>query len=223
MMDNKEKKLERMHAFAGTQVSENVYNLIMGAVVLWGVAINIFMSQAFGEQICSMNYLIMIIVYFVGSFASMFVVYGSSNPVISFLGFTGLSVSMGLLLTYFVSYFEMGSILLAFATTAVVTGAMMLAATIFPAFFKGLGRVLFFTLLITIIAELILSVVLGIGATFFDFLVVIIFCGYVGYDWACAQEYPKTIDNAIDSAADIYVDVVNLFVRILSIIGKSKD
>lgn len=221
-MDNKEFKAERLSSYVGLKVTENVYNLIIGAVVLWGVAINIFMAQFFTEQICSMNEWVMIILYFVGSFGSMFLVYRSDNPIVSLAGFTGLSASMGLLLTYFVSYFEVGSILLAFVTTAAVTAIMMIAATIFPAFFKGLGRVLFFTLIITIIAELIISVILGIGATFFDFVVVILFCGYVGYDWANAQEYPKTVDNAIDSAADIYVDVVNLFVRILSITGKKK-
>ena len=50
-----------------------------------------------------------------------------------------------------------------------------------------------------------------------------IFCGYIGLDWNRAQMYPKTVDNAIDSAADIYLDVVNLFVRILSITGKRRD
>ena len=30
-------------------------------------------------------------------------------------------------------------------------------------------------------------------------------------------------DNAIDSAADIYLDVVNLFIRILSITGKRRS
>ena len=63
---------------------------------------------------------------------------------------------------------------------------------------------------------------MGVHTTIFDFIVVIIFCGYIGYDWARAQEYNPTLDNAIDSAADIYVDVINLFVRILSIIGKRK-
>lgn len=222
-MNNKEQKLERLNNFSGTKITENIYNLIIGAVVLWGVTINIIMSQVFSEQICNMNYIVMLIIYFIGSLISMFVVYASKNPVISFFGFTGLSISMGLLLTYFVSFFEIGSILLAFATTAIVTGIMMLAATIFPAFFKGLGRVLFFTLLITVIAEIILSVILGIGTTFFDFLIVVIFCGYIGYDWTKAQEYPKTLDNAVDSAADIYVDIINLFVRILSIVGKIKE
>lgn len=221
-MDNKEFKAARLRAFDGMEVAANVYNLVIGGVLLWGIAINILMAQFFMKPILEMNYLAVIIIYFVGSFASMFAVYRSNSPVISFIGFTGLSVSMGLLLTYYVSYFEIGSIAMAFITTAVVTGAMMVAATIFPTFFKGIGRVLFFSLLITIIAEIVISLIMGIGATIFDFIVVIIFCGYIGYDWAKAQEYPNTVDNAIDSAADIYVDVVNLFVRILSIIGKKK-
>ena len=55
-----------------------------------------------------------------------------------------------------------------------------------------------------------------------DYVVVLLFCGYVGFDWARAQQYPKTLDNAIDCAADIYVDIINLFIRILSIIARSK-
>ena len=31
--------------------------------------------------------------------------------------------------------------------------------------------------------------------------------------------YPKTLDNAVDSALDIYLDVINLFLRILRILG----
>ena len=56
-----------------------------------------------------------------------------------------------------------------------------------------------------------------------DYVMVVIFAGYIGFDWAKAQAYPKTLDNAIDSAADIYVDIVNIFIRILSIMGNKKD
>ena len=69
-----------------------------------------------------------------------------------------------------------------------------------------------------------------IGGLFFhlrlgvmDYIMVLIFSGYVGYDWSKAQIFPKTLDNAIDSAADIYVDIVNLFIRILRIMGKKNN
>lgn len=221
-MDNKEFKEARKLALNGSLISANIYNLVIGGVLLFGILINIMMATMFMEQILAMPYIAVLIIYLVGSFVSMFVVYRSNNPVVSFVGFTGLSISMGLLLTYYVSYFEIGSIATAFMTTGVVTAIMVVLGTIYPSFFKKLGKVLFFTLLITIIAEIVVCLIMGVHTTIFDFIVVIIFCGYIGYDWARAQEYNPTLDNAIDSAADIYVDVVNLFVRILSIIGKRK-
>ncbi|HCA63484.1 MAG TPA: hypothetical protein DEP73_05025, partial [Pseudomonas sp.] len=51
-------------------------------------------------------------------------------------------------------------------------------------------------------------------------IVVLIFCGYVGVDWGRANQIPKTLDNAIDSAAALYMDIINLFLRILRILGR---
>ena len=54
-----------------------------------------------------------------------------------------------------------------------------------------------------------------------DFIVALIFCGYIGYDWAEAQTKERTLDNAVDSVVDLYLDIVNLFLRILSSSSKS--
>lgn len=40
--------------------------------------------------------------------------------------------------------------------------------------------------------------------------------GYIGYEWARANSIPKTVDNAIDSAA-LYI---NLFLRLVRILGR---
>ncbi len=53
-----------------------------------------------------------------------------------------------------------------------------------------------------------------------DWVVVLIFCGYIGYDWGRANQIPKTLDNAVDSAAALYMDIINLFLRILRILGR---
>ena len=78
-------------------------------------------------------------------------------------------------------------------------------------------------LLITIIVEVIAGLIFRNWLGFFDYVVVLIFCGFTAYDWARAQVYPKTLDNAIDSAADLYMDIINLFVRILSITSSKND
>ena len=87
----------------------------------------------------------------------------------------------------------------------------------------SIGRSLGLALILSIVVELVAGFIFKANLQIMDYVIVIIFCGYIGFDWAKAQIYPKTLDNAIDSAADIYVDVVNIFIRLLIIFGKRDD
>ena len=214
---NKEYRLERMNNYAGTMVTERTYNLTIGLTLLWGVLINVT------YQILSMNYLLVVVLYFAGTLGCSILVHKSSSPAMSFAGFTGMAISMGLLLTFYVTAFTGHSVAYAFIATALITVIMVLLSMLYPEFFRNLGRTLFVSLIGCILIELIGSLVLGLPMTIIDYAVALIFCGYIGLDWHRAQQFPKTMDNAVDSAADIYLDVVNLFVRILSITGKRRN
>ena len=50
----------------------------------------------------------------------------------------------------------------------------------------------------------------------FSWLGAILFALYIGHDHWKAQQFPKTLDNAVDSALDLYLDIINLFLRVLS-------
>ena len=220
---NKEYRLERMNNYAGTMVTERTYNLTIGLTLLWGVLINVVMATFFVYQILSLNYLLVVILYFAGTIGCSILVHKSSSPAVSFAGFTGMAISMGLLLTFYVTAFTGHSVAYAFIATALITVIMVLLSMLYPEFFRNLGRTLFVSLIGCILIELIGSLVLGLPMTIIDYAVALIFCGYIGLDWHRAQQFPKTMDNAVDSAADIYLDVVNLFVRILSITGKRRN
>jgi FtsH-binding integral membrane protein len=220
---NKEYRLERMNNYAGTMVTERAYNLTIGLTLLWGVLINVVMATFFTYQILSMNYLLVVVLYFAGTLGCSILVHKSSSPAMSFAGFTGMAISMGLLLTFYVTAFTGHSVAYAFIATALITVIMVLLSMLYPEFFRNLGRTLFVSLIGCILIELIGSLVLGLPMTIIDYAVALIFCGYIGLDWHRAQQFPKTMDNAVDSAADIYLDVVNLFVRILSITGKRRN
>ena len=129
---------------------------------------------------------------------------------------------MGLLLTNLLTLYDLASVQTAFMMTGLVFVVLVVLTTLFPQFFLSIGRGLGIALLVTIVVEVIAGLIFRRALLFTDYVVVLIFCGYTGYDWARAQQFPKTLDNAIDSAADIYVDVVNLFVRILRIVARSK-
>ena len=218
----KEYKLERMNSYAGTKVTERSYNLTIGLTLLWGVLINVVMSVFFTYQILSLNYLLVLVLYFVGTIGCSILVHKSDNPAVSFAGFTGMAVSMGLLLTFYVTAFTAHSVSYAFVATALVTVIMVILSMLYPDFFRNLGRTLFISLLACIIIQVAGMFLLGLPMTIIDYAVALIFCGYIGLDWCRAQRYPKTLDNAIDCAADIYLDVVNLFIRILAITGKRR-
>ena len=220
---NKEYRLERMNNYAGTMVTERTYNLTIGLTLLWGVLINVVMATFFTYQILSMNYLLVVVLYFAGTLGCSILVHKSSSPAMSFAGFTGMAISMGLLLTFYVTAFTGHSVAYAFIATALITVIMVLLSMLYPEFFRNLGRTLFVSLIGCILIELIGSLVLGLPMTIIDYAVALIFCGYIGLDWHRAQQFPKTMDNAVDSAADIYLDVVNLFIRILSITGKRRN
>ena len=218
----KEYKLERMNSYAGTKVTERNYNLTIGLTLLWGVLINVVMSVFFTYQILSLNYLLVLAVYFVGTIGCSILVHKSDSPAVSFAGFTGMAVSMGLLLTFYVTVFTAHSVSYAFIATALVTVIMVILSMLYPAFFQNLGRTLFISLLACIIIQVAGAFLFRLPMSIIDYAVALIFCGYIGLDWCRAQQYPKTLDNAIDCAADIYLDVVNLFIRILAITGKRR-
>ena len=218
----KEYKLERMNSYAGTKVTERSYNLTLGLTLLWGVLINVVMSVFFTYQILSLNYLLVLAVYFVGTIGCSILVHKSDSPAVSFAGFTGMAVSMGLLLTFYVTVFTAHSVSYAFIATALVTVIMVILSMLYPAFFQNLGRTLFISLLACIIIQVAGAFLFRLPMSIIDYAVALIFCGYIGLDWCRAQQYPKTLDNAIDCAADIYLDVVNLFIRILAITGKRR-
>ena len=219
---SKEYKLERMNSYAGTKVTERSYNMTIGLTLLWGVLINVVMATFFTYQILSLNYLLVLVIYFVGTIGCSILVHKSDSPAVSFAGFTGMAVSMGLLLTFYVTAFTGHSVSYAFIATALVTVIMVILSMLYPAFFQNLGRTLFISLLACIITQVVGVFLLKLPMTIIDYAVALIFCGYIGLDWCRAQQYPKTLDNAIDSAADIYLDVVNLFIRILAITGKRR-
>lgn len=222
-MNTKEYKAERLRNYEGVQLTDNTYNLTIGLVLFWGILLDFLMAKFFTPQIIQINYIIILIAYLVMSIGGALVVFKSSNPVVSFIAFTVLALGMGLLLTYFLYQFDGHTIYTAFLLTGIITVAMMIASTLFPAFFKGLGKGLGIALLIALAVEIIGGLIFRLPLDFMDYGMVLLFAGYVGFDWARAQEYPKTLDNAIDSAADIFVDIVNIFIRILSIMARNKD
>lgn len=221
MFDNTKRKEERLNSGLPDFITTNTYNIIIGAVVLYGFIVNAIMIATCGDLFVNMNPIALFVGYFVLCLLGIFIT-RSTNPIASFIGYNFVVVPIGALLSVCLPMYDTADILSAFVVTGIVVVIMIAISASFPKLFSKMGGALFVALLVSFVAEIIASM-FGYGGDVFNWIFVVLFSLYIGYDWHKAQVYPKTIDNAVDSALDIYLDIINLFVRLLEIFSKSKD
>lgn len=213
----------RTSADPGLIISDRLYNFTLGTVLAWGFLVNYLMVSSIDPVwlMSTVSPIAMIIGYFVSCFAGIMIYQKSDNPWISFIGYNMIVVPIGVLLVPFLYRFDPNVIHRAVAATGAVTVGMMMLSSAAPKFFLSIGRTLFIALILAIITQLVMYLMGSYKPGLFDGIFVVIFSGYIGYDWARANAIPKTFDNAVDSAASLYLDIINLFIRLVSILGRS--
>lgn len=202
-------------------MSASAYNLALGALLLWGFGLNWLMVALIpAEPLQAIEPWIFFVGYFVSCMAGCMLMSKSQEPAISFIGYNLIVVPIGLLLVIVLPNYAQEHIIAAVRVTTLLTAGMMIMGTLFPQFFQKIEGALFWALLITIVVELVQILVFGIRVEIMDWIVAAIFCGYIGVDWGRANRIERTLDNAVDSAASLYLDIINLFLRVLRILSR---
>ena len=202
------------------------YNLILGGTLLWGFLANALICF-FTRNMALIDYAVPILIGYIVLALVGVLMTRSRSATVSFVGYNLVVIPLGFVLSLFISEFEPLMVATVFFETAAVTLTMMLLSLIFPRLFLSMGRALGMTLLIVIVVELVISVVMYATGAFndnvfllIDGIIVVVFSLYIGYDWAVAQQRHRSVDAAVDSACALYLDVINLFIRLLSIMGR---
>jgi len=207
----------------GERISTNVYNLVIGLVLAWGFLVNWLMVKLIPyEAVASLHPFVFLIGYFASCLLGIYLFTKSDTPIVSFIGYNFVVVPFGLIINLVVHHYDPDLVLDAIRVTGFVTVGMMVLGSLFPRFFEKIAGALTLALIIVIIVELVEVFILGIHHDVLDWIVAVIFCGYIGFDWGRANAIPKTVDNAVDSAAALYMDIINLFIRILRIMGRRR-
>lgn len=205
------------------EISERSFNLIIGLVLIWGFFLNYLMVAFFGREIALWAARTNPFVWIIGYTALIIignVMISKPGPLESFIGYNLIAVPIGVVLCTVLTGINPEIIETTVLLTAIVTLSFMIAAILFPGFFLGLGRVLFFALLITLIGE-VFSMLFFRRGFMYEWIYAGIFGLYIGYDWARANTCAKTVNNAIDLSASLYLDIINLFLRILRIVMRN--
>jgi FtsH-binding integral membrane protein len=155
----------------------------------------------------------------------------SSNPVIKLGAFFGLvAFPFGLILGPTVAMYTAASVAKVVLITIGVTGATALVGALVPKNLESMGMYLFggLTILlvgmfaIPLLGYLFPSFPIKGALTFWDWCGVVLFSGYVIYDVNRARFVPASVNNAIDCAVGLYLDILNLFIRLLRLFGQKK-
>ena len=205
-------------------LSPRAYNALLGLVLVYGLVVNylmvVFIPTGFLNGIGTLTFLVL---YFGSCFLGIRLFTKSDSPWVSFLGYNLVVVPFGMVVNIVLALYDLGDIQNALAVTGMVTAGMLVAGTLFPVFFLKIEKALFTALLIFVLVEIV-QWFFGIRTTRFqDAAVALIFCGYIAVDWGRANRIPRTADNAVDSAAALYMDIINLFLRILRLMGKRRN
>ncbi|MBR3134222.1 MAG: Bax inhibitor-1/YccA family protein [Clostridia bacterium] len=134
----------------------------------------------------------------------------------------------GITMSVIFAAFEMNTIFYAFFTTALLFGGLALYGYETKADMTKIGTIL----KVGLIVGLIVSIInLFIGNTIIDialdWIMLLIFCGLTIYDMnkiSYMQEYVEydTEKFYIYGAMELYLDFINIFIRLLSIMGRSR-
>lgn len=222
-----EARKERLAAdYSGAEIiSGQMYNLIIGGCVLWGLLVNVWLCSTVRNVFQHVNPIVFYILYIVLCFAGIRVSRRSQNPAVSFLGYNMIVVPMGLLISGTVNLYlgvNPSIVTDALLYTLLISAGMTGASMAFPELFSKLGGMLLGALLGLFLCEILL-LIFRVQQNVTDWICAGIFSLYIGFDIWRSQQFVKTVDNAVDCALDIYLDIINLFVRLLSIISRRKN
>lgn len=207
-------------------MSKGTFALSVSAWTLAGILATMVASNV--SQNWKLNWPILIAL-FVVTLLGVLISVMSDNPFVSFIGYAMLSVASGLMLGPIIATYTTASVVKVFLVTSGVVAGLGLVGAIIPRSLESWGSWLLGALLLLLVGYFIAPIAgafgldVGGALSVIDWIAIVIFCASVVFDWNRAMRVPRTADNAIDCAVSIYLDWVNIFIRLLAIMGRTRD
>ena len=218
------------------EISAKAYNMIIGGTLLYGFVVNAIIVLLFNRYLNNMSYSAaqsfannyggILIGVLIGYIACVLIggrMISKQNAKISFIGFNFYCIPIGIVLAIAIlPYYDVDTIQRAFILTALLTAVVMVLSTIMPDAFLNMGKTLLICASACLLVDLVALLIFRQDLTLIDFALTIIFALFIGYDWARASLCAKTADNAVDCAALLYLNIINVFLRALQVMSKRK-
>lgn len=212
--------MQRRFGTEGRALSDRAFYLLIGAALLFGFFVNALEVMFLTDFFLSWNPTVFLIVYLVMVIVGCIMSVWSRNPVISFIGYCMVVLPLGAVLSIYLPAFTYKTITSAFLVTTFLSLFMIILALVYPRVFNSIFALLGIAVLVALIYQIV-AIFTGFGNnTWVDWLIVLLFSAYVGFDVSLARVRPRTVNNAVASACAIYMDLIYVFIRLVAIFGR---
>ena len=212
--------MQRRLGTEGRALSDRAFYLLIGAALLFGFFVIALEVMFLTDFFLSWNPTVFLIVYLVMVIVGCIMSVWSRNPVISFIGYCMVVLPLGAVLSIYLPAFTYKTITSAFLVTTFLSLFMIILALVYPRVFNSIFALLGIAVLVALMYQIV-AIFTGFGNnTWVDWLIVLLFSAYVGFDVSLARVRPKTVNNAVASACAIYMDLIYVFIRLVAIFGR---
>lgn len=210
------------------RVYSKMFNwLFIGLLITFISGYCLSLNQTLLMNVLAIGVIPIIVVELVIAFAMGFFI-KKLSPLMTKLFYIIYSITTGVTFgTIFLAY-EMSSIITVFLVTALLFGLLAFYGYTTKKDITKIGTLLFVALLASLIVSVLNIFIFKSSSLEFglSILVVIIFLGYVAYDMNNIKYLVSAMDEdkaAVYGAFQLYLDFINIFIRLLELFGKRDD
>lgn len=208
------------------ELSERRYISAVSGFTVYGLLLTSLI--AFQTMAWHPNLLVYLLIGLAVPIAGIVIALASDLWYVSLLGYTLVLGGLGAIIGPTVAMYNTGVVISAVMATAGVTAVTSLIGILYPKSLESWGIYLFGGLVALLFVRLAQVIMASVGVSegiwympWIEYLAAILFSLYIIYDWNRSLRLTRTLDNAVDCALAIYLDIINLFLVILRIRGGS--
>lgn len=197
-------------------LSSQAFYAATGLALAWGFGLTAILASVFKNYYPS--FIGVILLGIVTPIIGIIIAARSSKVAVSFLGYNMICIPFGVILGPVLDRYSAYVIQNVFTMTLGIALIMTISGILFPNFYSRIGGALSMAILAFLIISIIGMFIAPLrNSNFIHYIGAGIFSLYIGYDMFRASFVPRTFDNAVDIAIDLYLDILNLFLQLLSI------